>query len=414
MSMGPPRPRLLVLGSGFASYAVARAAKPALYDVTVVSKRNHFVYTPLLPSTAVGTIEFRTICEPVRRGRPNLRFLLASAVGIDAERRLVRCRHDEAGLEWDEPYDVLVVGVGAENNTFGIPGVREHCCFLKELEDARAIRQRVLTNLERACLPGLAPAERRRLLHFVAVGAGPTGVRFAGELYDLLTGDLGRAYPSLAPDIRMTLVEAGKTILGAFEEDLRDYTMRHFLRAGIAVRTESAVAEAGPGWLRLKSGEVLPAGLVLWCTGFAPSALVKALPWEKDRSGRLVVDDHLQVQGQAGVYALGDCASPRDKNLPQLAQVAEQQGDYLGEALNRRARGLEVSPFRWRNLGFNSYIGGDEAVVQSEAGRRWAGWWAYQMWRSAIFTDLVSLKNKVLVPISRLLTFFFGRDLSKF
>src|SRR5262245_7397050 len=238
MSPAAQRPRLLVLGSGFASYAVARAAKPALYDVTVVSKRNHFVYTPLLPSTAVGTIEFRTICEPVRRGRPSLRFLLASAEAIDTERRVVRCRNDEAGVEWDEPYDVLAIGVGAENNTFGIPGVREHCCFLKELEDARTIRQRVLGNLERAGLPGLPAEERRRLLHFVAVGAGPTGVRFAGELYDLLTGDLRRAYPSLAPDIRMTLVEAGKTILGAFEEDLREYTLRHFLHSGIEVRTE--------------------------------------------------------------------------------------------------------------------------------------------------------------------------------
>ncbi len=408
-----PRPRLLILGSGFAAYALARRAAPALHDVTVVSKRNHFLFTPLLPSTAVGTIEFRTITEPVRRGRPDIRFLMASAVALDTERRVVRCRSDDPALEWDEPYDTLAVGVGAENNTYGIPGVREHCCFLKELSDARQIRQRVLTNLERAGLPGLPPEERRRLLHFAAVGAGPTGVRFAAELYDLLTGDLRRAYPALAGDVRVTLVEAGRTILGAFDEDLRAYTMRHFARAGIAVRTDSPVAEVGPGHLRLKSGEVLPVGLVLWCTGFAPSAFVAGLPFEKDRAGRLVVDEYLQVPGHGRVYALGDCACPRGVNLPQLAQVAEQQGRYLGDALNRRARGMAVSPFRWRDHGFTSYIGGSEAVMQSGGDRR-AGWWAFQLWRSAIFTDLVSLKNKVMVPVSRLLAVIFGRDLTRF
>ncbi|MBY0233252.1 MAG: FAD-dependent oxidoreductase [Gemmataceae bacterium] len=409
------RPRLLVLGSGFAAYRLARDASPALFDVAVVSRRNHFVYTPLLPSTAVGTIEFRTIVEPVRRGRPNLRFLLASAVSVDLTARTVRCRNDEAGLEWDEPFDHLAIGVGAENATYGIPGVREHCLFLKELDDARRLRQGVLTNLERASLPGLPTEERRRLLHFVAVGAGPTGVRFAAELHDLLRGDLRRHYPALAREIRLTLLEAGKSILGAFEADLRDYTLKAFARRGIEVRTDTAVAEAGPGWLRLKSGEILPTGLVLWATGFAPSDFVKALPLEKDRAGRIVTDEYLQVAGQPRLYALGDCACPRGQNLPQLAQVAEQQGKYLADALARRAQGKAVHPFRWRNLGFNSYIGDSEAVVQSGGGkRRWAGWWAYQLWRSAIFTDLVSLKNKVLVPLSRLMAAIFGRDLSRF
>jgi len=271
----------------------------------------------------------------------------------------------------------------------------------------------VLANLERAGLPGLPPEERARLLHFVAVGAGPTGVRFAAELYDLL-GDLRRAYPHLAGEVRVTLLEAGATILSAFDEYLREYTAGAFRRRGIAVRTGCAVAEVGPGCLCLAGGEVIPAGLVLWCTGFAPSPFVAAMPFEKDR-GRLVTDDYLEVPGHPHVYAAGDCATPRGRNLPQLAQVAEQQGKYLGHALNRRAKGLAVAPFTWRDLGINSYIGGSDAIAQSGPGKgRIKGYLAYQLWRSAIFTQLVSLKNKVLVPLSRLQAWLFGRDLSKF
>jgi NADH:ubiquinone reductase (non-electrogenic) len=406
------RPRLLILGSGFAAFRLLKAIDARRYDVTVVSRRNHFVFTPLLPSTAVGTIEFRTIAEPLRRRRPGANVFLGEAVALDPVARVVQCRSVEGDVGWRCEYDVLTIAVGAENNTYGIPGVREHCCFLKELADARRVREGVLANLERAGLPGLPALERARLLHFVAVGAGPTGVRFAAELYDLLA-DLRRAYPHLADEVRVTLLEAGQTILGAFDAYLRDYTARAFRRRGIAVRTGSPVAEVGPGWLRLAGGEVVPAGLVLWCTGFAPSAFVASLPFEKDR-GRLVTDDYLQV-GQPHVYALGDCATPRGRNLPQLAQVAEQQGRYLGRALNRRARGLAVAPFTWRDLGINSYIGGADAIAQTGPGKgRIKGYLAYQLWRSAIFTQLVSLKNKVLVPLSRLQAWLFGRDLSKF
>jgi NADH:ubiquinone reductase (non-electrogenic) len=415
MTASTPRPRLLILGSGFAAFRLLKEIDARAYAVTVVSRRNHFLFTPLLPSTAVGTIEYRTILEPVRRAKRGPRFFQAEVVALDPSVRTVRCRAADGDLTWDEPYDLLAIAVGAENATYGIPCVREHACFLKELADARTIRQRVLGCLERASLPAVGDEERRRLVHFVAVGAGPTGVRFAAELYDLLAHDLLRSYPELAGLVRVTLLEAGRTILSAFEESLREYTARHFRRHNITVRTGTPVAEVGPGYVRLKDGEVLPAGVVLWCTGFAPCPFVVGLPWAKDRAGRLLTDEYLRVPEADGVYALGDCACPRGQNLPQLAQVAEQQGRYLGRALNRRAAGRPAEPFRWRNLGFSSYIGDRAAVVQSPGGGgRWAGFVAYQLWRSAIFTQLVSVKNKVLVPLSRLRTAVFGRDMSKF
>jgi NADH:ubiquinone reductase (non-electrogenic) len=409
------RPRLLILGSGFAAFRLLKRIDLKAYDVTVISRRNHFLCTPLLPSTTVGTVEFRTIIEPIRRARSGTRFLCASAESVDLQRHSVHCRSLDGDHKWEQPYDLLVIAVGADANTFGIPGVREHACFLKELSDARVIRERVIGCLERAALPGLPEEERNRLLHFVSVGAGPTGVRFAAELHDLLVKDLRRSYPELASRVRITIVEAGKSILSAYDEGLRAYTAETFDRRRIGVRLECPVSEIGPGYLRLASGEVLDAAVILWAAGFAPLPLVTGLCLEKNRAGRILTDEFLRVPNHPEIVALGDCACPRDQNYPQLAQVAEQQGKYVADLLNGRAAGRPSQPFCWRNVGVSSYIGRGSAVAESGRGsRRAAGFLAYQMWRSAMFTQLVSPKNKILVPLDRLRAAVFGRELSKF
>jgi NADH dehydrogenase FAD-containing subunit len=415
MSAAKNRRRLLILGSGFAAFSLLRRVDPSAYDVTMVSRRNHFLYTPLLPSTAVGTVEFRTIIEPIRRNRPGVRFLLGGAELLDPDRHVVICRSLERDLAWEEPYDFLAICVGAEGSTFGIPGVREYACGLKELADARTVRERVIASLERAGLPELDEKERRRLLQFVAVGAGPAGVRFAAELHDLLVSDLPRSYPELAEKVQITVLEAGPRILSSYDAVLRDYAARKFRRDGITVRTETPVAEVVPTGVRLKSGEEIPAGLVLWASGFAPTPFVANLPFSRDRAGRLVTDLRLRVIGQENVFALGDCACPEERELPQLAQVAEQQGKYLADALNRRVMGRDSDPFVWRNVGIGSLLGSGRAIVEApREGRKHAGTWAYQLWRSAVFTQLVSPKNKIIVPLDRFRAFVFGRDLSKF
>jgi NADH:ubiquinone reductase (non-electrogenic) len=417
MAPSTSRPRLVILGSGFAAFRLLKQLDLRAYELTVVSQRNHFLYTPLLPSTAVGTIEFRTIIEPIRRAVPGVRFFLGRAEGLDSAARTVRCRSLESDVQWELPYDVLAIAVGAENQTFGVPGVREHALFLKDLSDARAIRERLIGNLEKASLPGLDDPERQRLLHFIAVGAGPTGVRFAAELHDLLAADLRRAYPRLVDLVRITLVESGKNILSAYNERLRDYAASQLRRDGIAIRLESPVSEVGPAHLRLKHGETLPAGVVLWAAGFAPTHFAAGLPFERARGGRLVTDDFLRVTGHENVFALGDCACPQGQELPQLAQVAEQQGRYLGNLLNlsRRNRSGPPRPFTWRNRGSSSFIGGGKAIVESSSqSRTFSGFLGYQLWRSAIFTQLVSPKNKLLVPLDRFRALVFGRDLGKF
>jgi len=409
------KPQLLILGSGFGAFSLLKAIDLKRYEVTAVSKRNHFLYTPLLPSTAVGTVEFRSIIEPIRKCLPGITFMQGNALGIDSERQEVRCESLDQKQNWNLTYDHLVIAVGAENNTYGVPGVREHACFLKEISDSRAIRQTLIQCLEQACLPQTTPEERSMLLHFVAVGGGPTGVRFAAEIYDLLFADLDKSYPELKGQIRVTLVEAGKTILNAHDAVLREYASAYFKRQHIEVLTDSPVQEVGPNYLILKSGKRIDAGIILWSTGFAPGALVTSLNVAKDRSGRILTTNHLQVIDHPKIHALGDCACPSGQNLPQLAQVAEQQGRYLAKQFNRSASGKRLFPFKWKNLGYSSYIGRQKAVVEyPRKYGNFTGFIAFLLWRSVIFTHLVSTKNKVLVPLDWLRTRIFGRDLSKF
>jgi NADH:ubiquinone reductase (non-electrogenic) len=404
------RPRLLILGTGFASFALLRRIDTRAYDVIVISPRNHFVFTPLLPSTTVGTIEFRTAIEPIRASRRQIQFQHGKVVRLDLALRRAYCESPTGDHAWEQEFDILALGVGCISNTFGTPGVEEHAYFLKEVEDARRIRQKLVANLERASLPGISGDERVRLLHFAAVGAGPTGVRFAAELYDLLSKELPRSYPHLAKEVRVSLVDAQSSPLGTYDETLREYVRKVYDRRGITFYTNCRVKAVDQAGMHLADGRTLLCGL--WCAGFARNPLVAGLTVEKDQAGRVITDEFLQIPGHSGVYALGDCACPKGERLPQLAQVAEQQGRYLAEGLRAKALGHTVRPFRWRPWGESSYIG-QGAAVADFSGHRSSGFWAYQQWRATIWTELVSTRSRIMVPLDRLRAFVFGRDLSK-
>jgi NADH:ubiquinone reductase (non-electrogenic) len=405
---------LIILGGGFAGISLLKRIDLDYYTVTVVSPRNHFLFTPLLPSTTVGTIEFRSIIEPIRSARRGVEFMQGSCKALDDTARRITCWNPESRAEFTLDYDVLIIAVGAWNNTFGIKGVAEHALFLKELTDARNIRERIISCLERASVPGISDEERNRLLHFVVVGGGPTGIEFAAELHDLLDEDLKKNYPHLVGNVRITLFEAMKNILTSFDEDLRKYTLEHFTRQDIEVRLETPVQEVRENCLVLKSGEEVPTGLVVWSTGFAPTSFVASLDYPKEK-GRLLTDDYLRIPGHPELYAMGDCATIASGRLPQTAQVAMQGGKYLAKALNQRATGEEPKPFKFKNLGMLAYIGESRALADiPKANVQSGGVGTYIFWRSAYLTRLVSFKNKVLVLFDWLKTWVFGRDLSKF
>lgn len=411
--MKPHKQRLVILGSGFASFSLLKQIDSKAFDVVVVSPRNHFLFTPLLPSTTVGTIEFRSIIEPVRTAKEQVTFYHAFCTAIDHDNNTVACRNALDGNEFILPFDILVIGVGAISNTYGIEGVDQYALPLKELADARAIRQRIIENFERASTPGLQFEERKRLLHFVVVGGGPTGVEFAAELHDFLTEDLVDSYPAMVPDVDITLLEAGDQILNTFDAALSEYTVKNFQRQKISVRLQSQVVQVEKNELILNDGSHVPYGLLVWSTGNAQTPLVKSLPFEKDRASRLVTDAYFHLKGYNHIFALGDCATIEGEALPATSQVAQQEGYYLARSLNALAKNRPVVPFAYRHYGMLAYIGSNKALADlpQVKGKGFSTW---LFWRSAYLTKLVRWKNKILVVFDWTKALIFGRDASRF
>ncbi|HVS03174.1 MAG TPA: FAD-dependent oxidoreductase [Thermoanaerobaculia bacterium] len=407
-----PLPRLVVLGCGFGGYSLLRALRRGAIETTLVSPRNHFLFTPLLPSATVGTVELRSILEPVRPRLSHVHFLEAAAERVDWELRQVLCRSAVTGEEFPLAYDLLVVAVGAQVADYGVPGVGEHALVLKEIGDARAIRRRVLEQMAAAEVPGLDPDELRRRLTFLVCGGGPTGVEIAGELADLIDDELRRAYPELVGQVRVVLVEALERLLSGFDEALARYTREHFLREGIEVRLGAKVEAIEARRVLLAGGEAVPCGLIVWAGGNAPMPLVRSLGIELV-AGRIPVDETLRVSGREGVWALGDCAAVGDPPLPATAQMAQQQGKYLGRALARLLRGRPVAPFTAHSFGMLAYIGGGRALADLPH-VKWSGRTAWLFWRSVYLTRLVSFPNKVKVLFDWAKAAVFGRDLSRF
>ncbi|MBI3005956.1 MAG: FAD-dependent oxidoreductase [Ignavibacteriales bacterium] len=408
-----PKKKVVVLGSGFAALSFLKNIDLDLLNVTVVSPRNHFIFTPLLPSTTVGTIEFRSIIEPIRSVRSNVEYFQAECTAIDVKKRVIRCEGQFDRKEFKLNYDILVMAVGASVNTYGVPGVKEHALFLKELSDARAIRQRIVECFEQAAQPMVSSEEQDRLLHFVVVGGGPTGVEFAAEVHDFLEEDIRRIYRELSAKVSILLLEATEHILSTFDAALSDYTARLFKRQNIQLRTGSLVTKIDAKNIYLKDKTRIPYGLVVWTAGVGPQPLVKTLTLEKDSFSRLQTDGFFQVSGAQGLYALGDCATPRGQNFPATAQVAQQEGKYLAQMLSKRERGLPVKPFQYRHYGMLAYVGSNRALADLAAvkGKGFSTW---LFWRSAYLTRLVSFKNKVLVVFDWFKTLVFGRDISRF
>ena len=410
---GEGKKKILILGSGFAALSIVKKIDLDFYDIDIVSPRNHFLFTPLLPSTTVGTIEFRSIIEPVRTSRNNVKYFQAKCVSIVAKDNAVVCETVQGRERFELKYDHLVIAVGSVNNTFGIPGVYEHAMFLKELADARKIRGKIIDNFERASAPGMPREERERILRFVVVGGGPTGIEFAAELNDFIREDLVRWYPELIPEVQITLLEATKQILNSFDAELGEYTMRLFRRENIYIKTNSPVKEVNDSMILLQDGTMIACGLLVWSTGIGPTDLMKDLPFAKNAASRLLTDDYLRVPGTQNIYAAGDCATPISEVIAATGQAAQQEGKYLAKYFNNMAHASTVFRFQFRNLGMLAYIGRRRGLADLP-NIKGKGFAAFLFWRSAYITRLVSLKNKILVLFDWLKTLIFGRDISSF
>lgn len=321
------KPKLVVLGTGWGSVALLKQLNPGDYHVTVISPSNHFLFTPMLPSATVGTLELRSLVEPVRRivRGVNGHFLKAMAEDVHYSEKLIEVSAIGPSGQKEHfyvPYDKLVVGVGSVTNPHGVKGL-EHCHFLKDISDARLIRNAVVRNLENACLPTTSDEERRRLLSFVVSGGGPTGVEFAAELFDMLNEDLCKFFPKmLRNEISVHVIQSRSHILNTYDEALSEYAEKHFAHDSVDVLTNARVKEVRADKILFtqkdEDGKVvtkeIPMGFCLWSTGVAQTDFCKRIsaPLEGQNNKRaLETDPHLRLVGAplGDVYAIGDCAT---------------------------------------------------------------------------------------------------------
>ncbi|SCZ99594.1 BZ3500_MvSof-1268-A1-R1_Chr3-1g06133 [Microbotryum saponariae] len=455
----PSLPTVVVVGNGWGSTAFLKNLKNEGYNVVVISPRNYFLFTPLLPSVTVGTLASRSILEPTRFLTRHLARAVEVYEGevteVDPKKKTIRFVDNsevKGAVDGTEiSYDYLVYAVGAENNTFGIKGVKENACFLKEIWDAEKIRSRVMDCIESANFAGQTEEEIDRLLSFVVVGGGPTGVEYAGELHDFLKEDLTNWYPDIAGRIKITLIEALPNVLPMFSKQLIDYTNSTFKENKIDIATKTMVKEVKDTVIIAQNEKKelveYPYGLLVWATGNTARPvtrdLMARLPETQNSRRGLLVDEHLRLLGAEGVFALGDCTAT---NYAPTAQAASQQGVYLSRVFsqltkkqhllseleqakaanadparldslaNAVIRASNIQPFHYSHQGSLAYIGSDKAIADLPlmSGNLAVGGIAtYYFWRSAYLSQLFSLRNRLLVAGDWLTTRVLGRDVSR-
>ncbi|WWD19232.1 hypothetical protein CI109_103690 [Kwoniella shandongensis] len=522
------KPRLVIIGGGWGAVALIQSLPPQAYNVTLISPQTYFAFTPLLPSACVGTVEVRSLVEPLRKliARVRGHYLMGSAMDLDMAERLVEVEVPKDGgdgtMRCYVPYDKLVIAIGSTTNNHGVKGL-EHCYQLKTVPDAQAIRRKVMSNLELAALPTTTPAERKRLLSFVICGGGPTGVEFAAELADMMAEDVLKYYPKLlANEVKVTVIQSRDHILNTYSEKISQYAEKRFARNDVDVVINARVQEVQQDKVVLsikdpKDKDAKPrtqeveAGFVLWSTGIAmqpfTKRLVELLP-NQYHSKAVEVDNYLRVQGAplGTVYAMGDAATvhtnlvgdlyalwdkfdvnkddsidyeewqemvkyikkkyplaskylgkmkdifdeydkDKDQKLtlneiadmfmnlstkatsyPATAQVASQQGKYLGAMFTKLGKQKATlaengitnldddayyHPFEYMHLGSLAYIG-NSAVFDYEGWSLAGGLLAMYAWRSIYWSEQTSMRTRMLLMLDWVKRGIFGRDLSKF
>lgn len=406
----PGSAHVAVIGAGFAGLEVARTLGRAGIRTTVIDRRNHHLFQPLLYQVATAALSGPDVAEPIRaimRRYPSVSVVMAEVRKIDTGTRRLHLVGGDVIR-----FTHLVVAAGADTSYLGHDDWAEWAPGLKSVDDARRIRSRLLSTFEQA--EACDDLERRRHLQTIAIiGGGPTGVEMAGAISELCRLTLRRDFRRIDPgDTRIMLIEAGPKLLPGFPDPLSDYAAARLRRNGVQVTTDAPVQHIEAGHLTMQD-QTIPVGLVIWAAGVQPSPLAAQLGTPDD-DGRIPVSDRLAVAGLDDIYALGDlaaCAGPDGKPLPGLAQVARQQGLYLGRALVDRIRdGQPMQPFRYRSIG-NTAIVGRNAAVFDHPRFRFKGWPAWFSWVVIHVYLLTGLQNRLLVTaqwVWRYLTHYRG------
>ena len=412
-------PHIVILGGGFAGIAVARRLeallKPGEARITLVSRENFSLFTPMLPEVSSGALDVRHVVTPIRSQLKRTRFVLADVGGLEVDTRSVRITHTLTGDEERISYDHVVIAMGSATSTFGLPGIAERAFALKTLEDAGILRNRIVWLLELA--DSITDAEARaRLLTIVVVGGGFTGVEAAGEFVELFHSVV-RYYPTIAlSEIRLVLVEGGPALLPGLPEKMGTYSEKALRKRKVEIVLGDGVAGADDGGLILRSGKRIETATIVWSAGVTPTKAIAQTPLPQTTRGALTVGEDLRVSGCSNVWALGDCASIPDGKggtYPPTAQHAIREGPVLAENIVATLRGKPLAPFRFRSLGMMASLGARKAVAQLPGDRVLTGFPAWFLWRSYYLSRLPGLDRKLRVAFDWTLELLFPRDIAE-
>ena len=392
-------PHVVIIGGGFGGLRAARALRHAPVRLTLVDRRNHHLFQPLLYQVATAALSPADIAAPIRhllRRQPNAAVRMAEVVALDLARREVRLADGDRLA-----YDFLILATGATHHYFGHPEWEPAAPGLKTTEDAVEIRRRFLLAFEAA--EQEPDAERRRALQtFVVVGGGPTGVEMAGAMAEVARRSMQREFRRIDPSAsRVLLLEGGARILPAYGADLSAYAERALRKLGVEVRTQAVVTRIEPEGVWVGE-EFLPTRNVVWAAGVTASPLGRRLGVPSDRVGRVLVEPDLSVPGHPEVFVIGDLAhfahTPDGAPLPGVAQVAMQMGRTAAGNLRRTLNGEPRAAFRYRDKGSMATIGRSAAVAEI-AGARLRGFLAWVIWLFIHILFLIGFRNRVVVFI---------------
>jgi NADH dehydrogenase len=398
------RPKVVIIGGGFGGLYAARALRRAPVDLTLIDRTNHHLFQPLLYQVATATLAPTDITSPLRwllRNNSNTRVVLGEVQSIDVAKRTVAC--DQGG---PYEYDYLIVATGSRHSYFGHPDWEKTAPGLKSIDDAIVIRQRFLLAFERAELATSAE-EQRRLLTFVVVGGGPTGVELAGMLPLIAKRALADEFRNVdTSQVRVVLIEGGPRVLPAFTENLSQRALQDLKDLDVEVRLSSVVSrvERGAVWI---GDERIESETIFWAAGNESSPLGKSLGAPLDRAGRVKVEPDLSVPNHPEIFVVGDLAETYTdgKRVPGVAPAAMQMGAHAGHNIERLVERRLSRPFRYRNKGDLATIGRHRAIAQLPAFEMWGNlaWW---FWLFLHIMYLAGFRNRVSVLIEWAYSYF--------
>lgn len=394
-------PRVVIVGAGFGGLTCAKALHRAGAALTLVDQRNFHLFQPLLYQVATAALSPADIAMPIRRilrHQGNARVIMGHVEAIDRMAHTVSIDGGATAI----PYDYLVIATGARHAYFGHEDWEPFAPGLKQIEDATMVRRRVLDAFEKAERETSAD-ERRRLLSFAVIGAGPTGVEMAGAIAELAKTELAMPYRSIHGERpRIVLIEAGPQILPAFPPSLATKAVQSLQRLGVEVRSGTKVERCDADGI-IAAGQRIEARTLVWAAGVRASAAARWLGVAADNAGRVPVGPDLSLAGDPNVFVIGDTAKvawTKGRNVPGIAPAAKQEGLYVAKLLLRRLGGRRAPPaFRYRHQGDLATIGRKSAVI-AFGPLRLSGWFAWLLWGAVHIFFLIGFRNRVMVAVN--------------